>query len=63
VQCREFIKRFQTILRIPKTHAESLDAFDSFSEPTCKALLIGLLDVIGADEPDASSKRVSFPSY
>lgn len=58
-QCREFIKRFQAILRIPKTHVDSLDAFDTFSEQTCKALLIGLLDVIGADESDESAKRVS----
>ncbi|KAF9510045.1 hypothetical protein BS47DRAFT_106873 [Hydnum rufescens UP504] len=57
VMCREFIKRFRNILRIPKTHVDSLDTFDSFSEATCKALLIGLLDIIADDEPNASAKH------
>jgi hypothetical protein len=59
IQCREFIKRFRNILRIPKTHVDSLDTFDSFSESTCKGLLIGLLDIIAEDEPNASAKHVS----
>lgn len=63
LKLREFTHRFHKQLKLAKTHLDALNTFDPITEPTCKAIAIGLLDIIHSDEQSAVSKQVRDPYF
>jgi len=57
-QLREFAHRFYRQLKLAKVHIDILTTFEPLPEPTCKAMLLGLLSIIHEDESAAGSRIV-----
>ncbi|KAF8318287.1 uncharacterized protein EI90DRAFT_3083733 [Cantharellus anzutake] len=58
IQIREFCYRFSRVLGLTKKHVESLDYFDTFSDQTCKAIVISLVTLISRDESDREANSI-----
>ncbi|KAF8320696.1 hypothetical protein DL93DRAFT_2152611 [Clavulina sp. PMI_390] len=55
---REFTHRFHAQLKIARLHLDTLNLFEPITEQTCKALLIGLLNIVYTDEKSAEPRKL-----
>lgn len=51
-QIREFASRFSSLLDIAAKYVDELDEFEIFSDSTCKALIVSLLELLSRNHDD-----------